>query len=156
MSDQSILIQWNVTVSDTRRLKGFIISYAKVHDQFVVDQNDVDFMYSYESNLKKSSSGFDLNAEAPVRIEWNYLYAEYDEDSSLEFRVQIKNVDPFTKYAIYVKADLTSFESTTPQHLKTNILSFDRLISNINYIYSLPARKYLLLLLLLLFQYFIK
>lgn len=127
-----IQVTWNVTISDLRRLKGFIVSYAEIPDGFTINQNDIDFMQSYRSIISDSNSF----------IEWNYLYAEYNEDvKGKRFTVRI-NAEPFTRYAIYVKADLTHDSRwETNKELFRSSIGFDKVISTIQYVYSLPARK---------------
>lgn len=119
-------------MSDLRRLKGYIVSYAEVPDGFTINQNDIDFMQSYRT----------ISADFNSFIEWNYLYAEYNEDTkSKRFTVHI-NAEPFTRYAIYVKADLT-YDSRweTNKELFRSSIRFDKVISTIQYVYSLPARE---------------
>ena len=133
----AILVEWNVTVSDLRRLKGFTVSYAQVIEDFFISQDESDLSHSYEASL--ANQGL---------IEWNHLYAEFnehDEASTLQkrkklFQVRI-DVAPFIKYAVYVKADLTLDSQWGEKGMYASIAK-DKLISQINYIYSLPARKY--------------
>lgn len=129
---RQIQISWNVTISDLRRLKGFIVSYAEIPDSFTINQNDIDFMQSYRS----------ISSDLNSFIEWSYLYAEYNEDvKSKRFTVRI-NAEPFTRYAIYVKADLTHDSRwETNRGLFRSSIGFDKVISTIQYVYSLPARK---------------
>ena len=119
----AILVEWNVTVSDLRRLKGFTVSYSQVNED--------------ESSLENQGL-----------IEWNHLYAEFnenDEASPLQNRRKLFQVKidaaPFIKYAVYVKADLTLDSQWGGKGSYASIAK-DKLISQINYIYSLPARKY--------------
>ncbi len=126
----SIVVSWNVIISDLRRLKGFILSYTEVPDGYFIDQNDIDFMYSY-----KSTSAVDS------LYEWNYLYVHYDESIDLSRSVRIGiDVEPFTRYAIYVKADLT-IDSHLSNMGHYSSFALDRVISEINYVYSLTARN---------------
>ena len=130
---KQVVVSWSVSVADLRRLKGFILSYVEVADGFVFEQNDVDFMHSSHKSL---------NAVADSVYEWNYVYLQYDEyKMSKVVRASI-DVEPFTRYAVYVKADLTM--DTQWSNKSSYSLSFgaDRLISKINYVYSLPAREY--------------
>jgi len=113
-----IRVDWNVTIADLRRLKGFILSYAEVPAGFLIDQNDVD-------------SGF---------IEWNVLYIEYAEEKSTKKEASLNaaiDVQPFTRYAIYLKADLTYDDDKLLFHAS---ISADKIISTIYYVYSMPAQ----------------
>lgn len=125
-----ITVNWNVTVSDLRRLKGYILSFTEVPDDYFIDQNDVDFMHSFKTSATDSL------------FEWNYLYHQYDEsiDASRSITVNIE-VEPFTRYAIYVKADLT-IDSHLSNIGHYSSFALDKVISQINYVYSLPARNY--------------
>ena len=131
LKPMKIVIKWNITITDLRRLKGFNLFYVEAPIGSIIQSNDVDFI---------SSSSLPIGAYQ----EWNQVYFQYDElvsgslAQSREVKLEI-DVKPFTRYAIYVKADITmdtnwnrvpSFES-------------DRLISQINYVYSMPASEYL-------------
>ncbi len=117
-------VKWNVSISDVRRLKGYLVSYTQVEEYFLIDQN--------EASLTNDGM-----------VNWNYIYAEYDNDEQkAAFQVKI-DVDPFTKYAIYVKAELTLDSHAEVKQTFHFTTSLDRFISKIYYVYSLPARKIL-------------
>lgn len=123
-----INVNWNVTVSDVRRLKGYILFYAPISNNLILDQNEME----YKSDLEKSD------------LEWMHLYVDYDEKTSKHLVQTSIDVEPFTRYAVYVKADLTiNFDS---KWINRTLYQYDRIISKINYVYSLPARKYKILL----------
>jgi hypothetical protein len=128
---KNIIVSWNVSISDLRRLKGYILSYTEVPNDYLIDQNDIDFMHSF----KMSSNSYDS------LFEWNYLYLQYDEsiDSNKLVKMNIE-VEPFTRYAVYVKADLT-IDSHLSNIERYSSFALDKIISQINYVYSLPARK---------------
>lgn len=52
LASASIEVTWNVSITDLRRLKGFILSYSEVPDGFTIDRNDVDFMHSFKTSRK--------------------------------------------------------------------------------------------------------
>jgi len=126
---KSIIVNWNVTISDLRRLKGYILSYTEVPDGLYIDQNDIDFMHSYKTTTTDSY------------YEWNYLYIQYDESIDIDRNVKTTiEVEPFTRYAIFVKADLT-IDSHLSNVGHYSSFALDRVISQINYVYSMQARK---------------
>ena len=122
----SIEVSWNVSISDLRRLKGFIVSYAETPDDFLINQNDIDYK-------ALDSDSF---------IEWSHLYSEFDEDAKKKYVTVRISAEPFTRYAIYVKADIThdSRWETGSNYFRSSI-RLDKVISTIYYVYSLPARK---------------
>lgn len=121
-------IEWDVDISDLRRLKGFLIGYMEV------------------SNEKQKKLLEDEEYESEEK--WAYLYVSYSQRSSnmklplkQKMRGQIE-VRPFRKYAVYVKADLMI---DTNWANRTASFEYDRVISKISYVISLPARKFFLL-----------
>ena len=132
LASSSIKVTWNVSISDLRRLKGFILSYTEVPDGFTIDRNDVDFMHSFKTTRTSGS------------IDWSYLYAEYNEETVQKKAFSMTfDVEPFARYAIYVKADMTYDSRWKNDKLFYSSVGLDKFISQINYVYSLPARKLL-------------
>ena len=141
-----IIISWNVTITDLRRLKGFIISYIQVASNFTFDQNDVESLHS--SLISSSTSKKISNLHFNIIYEWSYLYIQFDEYLAKKNHNAYKasiDVEPFTRYAIYLKADLTmdtqdwNYNDTFHDTYSTKA---DKLISQIHYLYSSPARKF--------------
>ena len=107
---RQISVTWNVSVSDLRRLKGFVLAYVEANANLTAD---LDEMY-----------------------DWSSIYIDYDESTQRQGQMSaVLDVEPFTRYAIYLKADLT-----VDAEWRTSF-DYDRLISNINYVFSLPSRK---------------
>ncbi|CAF0885729.1 unnamed protein product [Brachionus calyciflorus] len=112
-----IKVLWNVTISDLRRLKGFNIFYKQVAENYL--EYDI-------------SDSFDQS-------DWMHLYVEFNEKNSKDFvSIEIENLEAFTKYAIYVKADLM-INSNWLINSKYST-QFDRIISAINYVQTLPSQ----------------
>ena len=138
---KKLFISWNVTISDLRRLKGFILSYIEVPKNFSFDENDVDFFHSSTSfSSYKSLNNIYFN----MIYEWNYMYIQFDEYMLKTKGIYSTSIDvePFTRYAVYLKADLT-MDTPDWSYNKSSYSSFksDKIISKINYVYSLPDRK---------------
>jgi hypothetical protein len=136
IESKRIHVNWNVTISDLRRLKGYTLSYTKVPNNFKFDQNNVDFMHSYV-NYQAPINDEDDDIST-IRFEWNYVYLQYDEQSNKRQTSVYIDVEPFTRYAIYLKADITI---KTDWKSQSNSDS-DPLVSRIQYVHSLPARNF--------------
>jgi insulin-like growth factor 1 receptor len=119
-----IHLSWNITMADTRRLKGFIVSYTKMSNSNTIynlnDQIDFD---SFEST-------------------WQHLYIQ-QQNSTKEVEVEI-SLEPFTHYAFYVKADVTFKPYYNNSYYST--FKNDRVVSDINYILTNPARNFKILI----------
>ena len=137
LEKNKILVSWNIFISDLRRLKGYTISYVEVSDDFLFDKRDVDLIGSFNNNHMYDDGLF----------EWNYLYIDFDESIYKKNGiVQAKiDVEPFTRYALYVKADLTLdynwANMDSYNRINRSLLTFetDKLTSQIHYVYSLPS-----------------
>ena len=145
LEPKKLLISWNVSISDFRRLKGFILSYIEVPQNFSFDENDVEFLQSSSIlSSYKSLNSIYFN----MIYEWSYLYVQFDEYrlKNKTFYTTSIDVEPFTRYAVYLKADLTMDETPNWSYNKSSLSSYsfnsDKMISKINYVYSLPARNY--------------
>lgn len=131
LKPMKIAVKWNITITDLRRLKGFNLFYVEAPSGSIIQSNDIDFI---------SSSSLPVGAYQ----EWHQVYFQYDElvtgpsAKSREVKLEI-DVKPFTRYAIYVKADITMDTNWN----RVSSFELDRLISRINYVYSMPASKYL-------------
>ena len=69
------------------------------------------------------------------------MYIQYDESIDIDRNVKTTiEVEPFTRYAIFVKADLT-IDSHLSNLGHYSSFALDRVISQINYVYSMQARK---------------
>ncbi len=125
-----IKLGWLVQVSDLRRLKGYTVAYTEVGDEFEFDKRDIDL----EQEEQSARSGY----------EWSYQYVSFDEtvykrNGLIEAQLEC---EPFTRYALYVKADLMLDYSWYSGNGSAKVaFENDRLVSQINYVYSLPARN---------------
>jgi hypothetical protein len=131
-------ISWNATFSDLRILKGFILFHTQVPFNISFDQYDMELLHSsaisisYYKSLKSADNFY----------EWDYEYIQFDE---LLFKKNnlykaIIDVKPFSRYAIYLKADLSL--NYNGSSLYFNSLISDKIISKIHYVFSLPASKF--------------
>jgi insulin receptor len=116
LDPSKITVEWTVTISDLRRLKGYILSYMDVSSSDVssVDIENLDY-------------------------DWTSLYIEFGESMKSSRKMfATLDVEPFTRYAVYLKADLTLDVNWNSEMASS--FERDRLTSNLNYVYSLPAR----------------
>lgn len=142
-------IVWNVTFSDLRRLKGFILSYIRVPtNNFSFDHYDLEFFHS--STVSFSSYKSLKSVYFNMIYEWNYLYIQFDEillRKHSSYRATI-DVEPFTRYAVYLKADLAyddAFDwNFNESSLFANSFKIDKMISKIYYVHSLAASESIL------------
>ena len=85
--------------------------------------------------------GFTLfYAEAQIGendLEWSYLYVQYDESLSDRPLFATIEVQPYTRYAIYLKTDLTL---DSQWHQTRSFIG--PLVSDLHFIYSLSSRNY--------------
>jgi hypothetical protein len=129
-----INVYWNLSVADLRRIKGFALSYIKAPEGVFFNQNDIDLTHSALEHRQYSPF---------VDDEWNYSYLQYDESTMNRALNASIVVEPFTRYAIYVKLDLTMQYRSDNKTLRLDSLSLasftDQLISSIYYVYSMPS-----------------
>jgi hypothetical protein len=132
-----INVHWNLSVADLRRVKGFVLSYKEAPEGVFFNQNDIDLTHSAVEHRQYSPF---------IDDEWNYSYLQYDESTMSRAMNASIEVEPFTRYAIYVKLDLTMHfksDNKTMQLDSLLLASFtDQLISSIYYVYSMPSSKY--------------
>lgn len=102
---RQIVVRWNITIVDLRRLNGYVLYYKETDSETTASELD---------------------------DEWNSLFVEYDETASLRHMNAWLDVEPFTKYSLFVKADLNMDMNVSYQ--------YDRLISDVHHVYSLPAQ----------------
>lgn len=125
-----INVTWPVIFSDTRRLKGFLLSYIEAPGNLTYDPNDISTVSSGYSAVNN------LNDWLTVYIQHNEMQARLDKYIISE----IITVKPYTRYAIYVKADITFASQFDNRSMHTSFEN-DRVISDIYYVYSFPASK---------------
>ncbi len=122
-----VIVRWNVTISDLRRLNGFILYYSQLSDNQALSD------FKNDNRLDQRN--------------WESLYVEFDENNLKKNRGMIVTFecDPYTKYAVYLKADLAMTNSQIYYlNNRSNLFGQDRLISAINFVQSLPSRKFIL------------
>lgn len=120
----SINVSWSIIFNDLRRLRGYTLGYKMIFNESNID---LDETYSSQS----------CYAEKYSNSMWKYLFVPFDEFQNVNFTITREIiVEPFKRYAIYVKADVL-FDS----HWNDKHVSLSRTISDIYYVYSLPASK---------------
>lgn len=117
-----INVGWNVTISDLRRLKGYFVYYSEVGDK----DDEQTMMIDYEADSIQSYN------------RWNYVYIQYAETHFNREMNAVIECRPYVRYALYVKADLM-IDNTWSSNRTS--FEYDRVISKINYVISLPARN---------------
>lgn len=145
-------VEWEVEISDLRRLKGFQIGYSEVNtksqeDRLLNDDDDDNDENSdgEDSTLDQIDDQVDL---------WTYLYVPYSQESIITRRMKGRiDVRPFTKYALFVKADLMAADTNWAN--RSSAFEHDKVISRVVRITSLPARKSIIFYLNLLLFVFI-
>lgn len=161
-------VAWNVEISDLRRLKGFHIAYCEVTSEalekrLLNDETELD--ETGGSNRDQADGKNDNRNDDENNIDdhakdvWSYVYVPYSQESSgrkiintnnnnglLLSAVSLKprmhalvDVRPFRKYAFYVKADLMV---DTNWVNRSSVFEYDKVMSRIVRVTSLPARKY--------------
>lgn len=143
-------VAWEVEISDLRRLKGFHIGYCEVtsDDDFEKRlENEEDVSSSVRPNEDDDSQGDDSD-DADDDL-WTYVYVPYSQEASLHSTSVLKsslktrmhglvNVRPFRRYALFVKADLMLDNNWAN---RSSLFEYDKVISRIVRVTSLPARK---------------
>lgn len=128
-------VEWEVEISDLRRLKGYQIGYSEVNTKSQEDRllNDDD--------TDESSEGEESTLIADDQVDlWTYLYVPYSQESIITRRMKGRiEVRPFTEYALFVKADLMAADTNWAN--RSSAFEHDKVISRVVRITSLPARK---------------
>jgi hypothetical protein len=143
LSKHKLSIYWNVTFSDLRRLKGFILFHTQVPLNISFDQYDMELLHSSAISIsyyKSLKSVYDI-------YEWDYEYIQFNELLLKKNNLYKATIDvkPFSRYAIYLKADMSlnylnwKYNGSS---LYFNSFKSDKIISKIHYVYSLPASKF--------------
>lgn len=112
-----VKISWNVSITDLRRLKGFTVYYMPINDEVNKIINDDTF----------------------EQLEWQSVYIEYSEINGKYLSALIDILKPFTRYAVYVKADLLHNSNIIRE--KKYSSQYDQILSKINLIQTLPSSE---------------
>ncbi len=130
-SAEKIGVSWQVSFFDRRRLNGYRLYYIEAHDNLTFDPNDISF-------------GTDCANE------WNSEYVEFERrlEGIQNFLMnEVIKVKAYTRYAIYVKADINFVSSQTTSDIRNSTSKRDKVISDIYYVYSSPtSEKYFLMI----------
>ena len=125
---ERIGVSWQVSFFDPRRLNGYRLYYIEARDNMTFDQNDISLRTDCASS------------------EWTSEYVQYERrlEGIQKFLMseQIK-VKAYTRYAIYVKADI-NFASNYEfdNNIRNSTSKRDKIISDIYYVYSSPKSEH--------------